>query len=155
MEDILIWIVEEAVLIAETRKKDESGFDNISISQIGKEDLVDSVVKGNLATNIHPLHSHLLLYSQVSDSKQILYTMDCVKNILQANPRLAICTLSTTNLNSNHSSRSHQIQTLLARHRKSVFGRSFVGKAQELRIKFTYLHFKLHINYFLFTSNFC
>jgi hypothetical protein len=91
--------------------------------------------------SIHPLHSHLLLYCQVSDSRQILYTMECIKNILRTNPRLAICTLSTTNLNSGggggcggggggssgSSGRSNQIQMLLARHRKSVFGKNFVG----------------------------
>ena len=62
------------------------------------------------------LHSHLLLYTQVSDSKQILYTLQCIKNILQSNPRLCIAMLSTTSLNNNaNSSRSFQIQTLLAR----------------------------------------
>ena len=91
----------------------------------------DSVVR---SLSIHPLHSHLLLYCQVSDSRQILYTMECIKNIIKTNPRLAICTLSTTNLNPSSSgasgsygSRSAQIQMLLARHRKSVFGKNFVG----------------------------
>ena len=92
----------------------------------------DSVIR---SLSIHPLHSHLLLYCQVSDSRQILYTMECIKNIIKTNPRLAICTLSTTNLNQSSSSgasgsygsRSAQIQMLLARHRKSVFGKNFVG----------------------------
>ncbi|XP_059082535.1 protein dopey-1-like isoform X2 [Tigriopus californicus] len=79
----------------------------------------------NLA--IHPLHSHLLLYCQVCDSRQILYTMGCIKNIIMTNPRLAICTLSSTNLSSTSSTRNNQIQMLLARHRKSVFGKNFVG----------------------------
>jgi len=103
----------------------------------------------NAKPTIHQLHSHLLLYTQVSDSKQILYTMQCIKSILQSNPRLCILMLSTTSLMSGGGgvgaggggglmggggggsaggSRSHQIQTLLARHRKSVFGKGFVGE---------------------------
>ncbi len=77
--------------------------------------------------SIHPQHSHLLLYAQVCDSRQVLYTMRCIKNILQTNPRLSLCTLSTTHLNSATSARNNQIQMLLARHRKSVFGKGFVG----------------------------
>ena len=77
---------------------------------------------------VHALHSHLLLYTQVSDSRQVLYTLECLKNILTANARLAICALSTTHLNSKPSPRSHQVQILLARHRKSVFGKGFVGE---------------------------
>lgn len=81
------------------------------------------------------LHSHLLLYTQVSDSKQILYTLQCIKNILQSNPRLCIAMLSTTSLNNNaNSSRSFQIQTLLARHRKSVYGEGFVGDLSQDRM---------------------
>ncbi len=77
---------------------------------------------------IHPLHSHLLLYGQVCDSKKILYAMQCVRNVLASNPRLSLCTLSATNLSASRaSSRVAQIQTLLARHRKSVFGKGFAG----------------------------
>ena len=83
--------------------------------------------KNAASAGVHPLHSHLLLYTQVSDSRQVLYTLECIKNILKSNARLTICALSTTNLNSKPSARSHQVQILLARHRKSVFGKSFVG----------------------------
>ena len=85
--------------------------------------LYDSFFSG-----VHPLHSHLLIYTQVSDARQVLYTLECVKNILKSNARLAICALSTTNLNSKPSPRSHQVQILLARHRKSVFGKGFIGE---------------------------
>ncbi len=86
---------------------------------------------GGRSLNIHPLHSHLLMYTQVCDSRQVLYTMQCIKNILLTNPRLSLFTLSTTKLNASSSSggspRAGQLQTLLARHRKSVFGKNFVG----------------------------
>ena len=95
---------------------------------------VSSSDKSSAQPSIH-LHSHLLLYTQVSDSKQILYTLQCIKNILQSNPRLCIAMLSTTGLNNSasaNSSRSFQIQTLLARHRKSVYGEGFVGDLSQV-----------------------
>ena len=109
-----------------------SSFDNISLNDCGSTtSKFENGQKGPTSKNsmaVHPLHSHILLYTQVSDSRQVLYSMQCVKNMLQTNPRLAICTLSTTSLNSSrNSARSYQIQTLLARHRKSVFGRNFAG----------------------------
>ena len=110
-EDVAEHIVDGLVRHAVTLARDRTGGSTDSLA----------------AAKIHPLHSHLLLYTRVSDSKQILYTMKCVKNILQSNPRLCLCMLSTTSLN-NASGRSHQIQTLLARHRKSVFGQGFVGE---------------------------
>ena len=109
-----------------------SSFDNISLNDCSS--CISKNESGTMGTTpkntmaVHPLHSHILLYTQVSDSRQVLYSMQCVKNMLQTNPRLAICTLSTTSLNSSrNSARSYQIQTLLARHRKSVFGRNFAG----------------------------
>ena len=97
------------------------------------DDVIDTVMttetveERNMAPGVHPLHSHLLLYTQVSDSRQVLYTLECIKNVLKSNARLTICALSTTNLNTKPSARSHQVQILLARHRKSVFGKGFVG----------------------------
>ena len=109
-----------------------SSFDNISLNEYSSTTSLNNgtrkVEARDSVMNVHPLHSHILLYTQVSDSKQVLYSMQCVKNMLQTNPRLAIGSLSTTSLNSSsNSARSYQIQTLLARHRKSVFGRSFAG----------------------------
>ena len=49
------------------------------------------------------------------------------KSLFQTNPRQAIGMLTTTNLNSAVTPRKNQLQILLARHRKSVFGQTFVG----------------------------
>ena len=108
-----------------------SSFDSISLnecSSVTGNDVTGKITAENNSMAVHPLHSHILLYTQVSDSRQVLYSMQCVKNMLQTNPRLAIRSLSTTSLNtSRNSARAYQIQTLLARHRKSVFGRNFAG----------------------------
>lgn len=45
----------------------------------------------------------------------------------QTNPRHVLGMLTTTNLNSALTPRKNQLQILLARHRKSVFGLNFVG----------------------------
>ena len=66
--------------------------------------------------------------AQVCDSRQILYTMQAIKNVILTNPRLAIGTMSTTSLSSVQSPRCNQLQMLLARHRKSVFGKGFAGE---------------------------
>ena len=108
-----------------------SSFDSISLNECStgtRNDGTGKTLEENNTMAVHPLHSHILLYTQVSDSRQVLYSMQCVKNMLQTNPRLAIRSLSTTSLNSSrNTARAYQIQTLLARHRKSVFGRNFAG----------------------------
>ena len=76
--------------------------------------------------NIHPLHSHMLLYTQICDSRRILYTMRLVRHMVQTNPRMCIATMATTNLSSTSRNNS-QLQMLLARHRKCVFGKNFAG----------------------------
>ena len=79
------------------------------IDRVLADSMENSVIGDKPTPGVHPLHSHLLLYTQVSDSRQVLYTLECVKNVLKSNARLAICALSTTNLNSKPSPRSHQV----------------------------------------------
>ena len=80
------------------------------IDRVMADSMENSVIGDKPTPGVHPLHSHLLLYTQVSDSRQVLYTLECVKNVLKSNARLAICALSTTNLNSKPSPRSHQVK---------------------------------------------
>ncbi|CAN7989377.1 unnamed protein product [Ixodes hexagonus] len=76
----------------------------------------------------HPLHSHLLLYCQVFDSQKTLYALGVLKLIVESNPRAALCSMATTSVSSSLSQRGAQLQTLLARHRKSIFGNNFHGE---------------------------
>ncbi|XP_065293600.1 protein DOP1A isoform X1 [Dermacentor albipictus] len=76
----------------------------------------------------HPLHTHLLLYCQVFDSQKTLYALTVLKTIIESNPRVALCSMATTSVSSSLSQRGAQLQTLLARHRKSVFGNNFHGE---------------------------
>lgn len=77
--------------------------------------------------SVHPLHTHLLLYWQVYDSKRVLYALNLLYSIVQANPRLSLCTLSSCSLSSARSPRHGLLHNLLARHRRSMFGKGFHG----------------------------
>ncbi|UYV67369.1 DOPEY1 [Cordylochernes scorpioides] len=76
---------------------------------------------------VHHLHTYMLLYCQVYDSQKTMYMLSLLKSIVLTNPRLVLCTMATTTISSSLTERGHQLQTLLARHRKSVFGNSFHG----------------------------
>ncbi|XP_046668094.1 protein dopey-1 homolog isoform X3 [Homalodisca vitripennis] len=73
--------------------------------------------------NVDHLHSHLLLYCGVYDSQRALYALQTVRNMLATNARAFLCSSSTTGL----VSRSPLLK-LVARHRKSIFGRGFLGE---------------------------
>lgn len=74
---------------------------------------------------VHNLHSHMLLYCGVYDSNRSLYALRILRNELLTNARMFLCAAATTGVANNP--RSSSLITLLARHRKSVFGRNFHG----------------------------
>ncbi|XP_037079103.1 LOW QUALITY PROTEIN: protein dopey-1-like [Pollicipes pollicipes] len=94
---------------------------------------------------IHPLHTFMLLYCQVCDSRRILYALQTLRSVMETDCRLTLCSLATTSVcsssaptagNRSHQvssggcqgNRSHQIQLLLSCHRRSVQGRRFGGE---------------------------
>lgn len=79
-------------------------------------------------TNIHTLHMHMLLYSQKYDYERTLYALSTLKAMLSACPRLMVTSLVTTSISSLKAPQLAKLQLLLARHRKSVFGRNFFGE---------------------------
>ena len=88
---------------------------------------VDGSVKGGKSDmpGIHPLHTHILLYTQKYDAQRTLYALTCLKSILMSSPKLVACALSTTSISSATSPHMMKLQNLLARHRRSVFGKNF------------------------------
>ncbi|ELU14591.1 hypothetical protein CAPTEDRAFT_134195 [Capitella teleta] len=80
------------------------------------------------APSIHPLHTHILLYGQKFDAQRTLYALSCLKTLLTATPRLATCAIATTNVSSAQTVHATQVQHLLLRHRRSVFGKSFFSE---------------------------
>ena len=51
-------------------------------------DTDESIISSTKNPMVQPLHSHVLLYTQVSDSRQILFSMQCIKNIIQVRVNL-------------------------------------------------------------------
>ncbi|XP_062580439.1 protein dopey-1-like isoform X4 [Saccostrea cucullata] len=78
-------------------------------------------------TDIHTLHMHMLLYTQKYDGKRTLYALEMLKSMLAACPRLIVTALVTTSISSVRTRQLAKLQTLLARHRKSIFGKNFFG----------------------------
>lgn len=71
---------------------------------------------------LHPFHTHLLLYYGCYDTKQVLYCVETLRNLMLAgNPKLFLC------LSINTSVSEPQLKHLLMRHRKSIFGKGFDG----------------------------
>lgn len=78
--------------------------------------------------NVHPLHTHILLYTQKYDARRTLYALSCLRALLATNPRLIACALTTSNIGSAAAPHVEQLQMLLIRHRRSVLGKSFHGR---------------------------
>lgn len=75
---------------------------------------------------LHPFHTHLLLYYGCYDTKQVLYCLETLRNLMLAgNPKLFLC------LSINTSVSEPQLKHLLMRHRKSIFGKGFDGSISE------------------------
>ena len=86
---------------------------------------MDADMKRNTGVGVHNLHSHMLLYCGVYDSERTLYALRTLRNELLTNARMFLCAAATTGIANN--AKSTVLLNLLARHRKSIFGRSFYG----------------------------
>uniref|UniRef100_A0ABM0MUJ4 Protein dopey-1-like n=1 Tax=Saccoglossus kowalevskii TaxID=10224 RepID=A0ABM0MUJ4_SACKO len=75
--------------------------------------------------NVHPLHQHMLMYKQVYDSQRTIYVLSALRNILQVSPRPFVCAASSTSISSIHTPHLVTLQNLLARHKRSIVGKSF------------------------------
>ncbi|XP_053683170.1 protein dopey-1 homolog isoform X2 [Sabethes cyaneus] len=71
------------------------------------------------SSKLYPFHSHFLIYESVFNTKQILYTLETLKNILANDGRFFLCLSVTTSVSSS------QIRSLLIRHRRNIFGKAF------------------------------
>lgn len=70
---------------------------------------------------LHPLHTHMLLYYGVYDTKQVLYAFQTLRNIITCDCRTFLCLSITTSVSNS------MLKHLLVRHRKSIFGKGFAG----------------------------
>ncbi|RWS15080.1 protein dopey-1-like isoform X7 [Dinothrombium tinctorium] len=78
--------------------------------------------------SVNQLHSYILLYTQVYDSRRTLYALTTLWNIILSDPQKVLFNMATTSISNRLGVRSQELQQLCARHRKSLFGRSFYGE---------------------------
>ncbi|ESO88953.1 hypothetical protein LOTGIDRAFT_154021 [Lottia gigantea] len=115
---------EEQLLIS--MDKQSNGMDSMS----GSETDLTHTSQDKNTSGVHTLHMHLLLYSQKYDYERTLYALSTLKAMLTMCPRLIVTALSTTSISTMNPPQLANLQLLLARHRKSVFGRNFFGEIQ-------------------------
>ncbi|KAK6632298.1 hypothetical protein RUM44_007339 [Polyplax serrata] len=101
---------------------------DIIVKNSEESEQLDKSPKPGMA--VHPYHSHFLLYCGVFDSCRTLYALNTLKNLILTNSRLFLCCAASSGIvNAPFSS---DLLTLLARHKKSVFGRNFHGGEKSL-----------------------
>ncbi|XP_022650868.1 protein dopey-1-like isoform X3 [Varroa jacobsoni] len=89
---------------------------------------LESFKQPNADSPVHPLHQHMLLYSQVYDAEKALYALQSIKNIVDASRREALWQMATTHVyHGGTLKRDPPVDVLLARHRKAIDGDSFQG----------------------------
>ncbi|XP_076054821.1 protein DOP1A isoform X3 [Oratosquilla oratoria] len=103
----------------------QNGLDSERSSESEKRSQTCSQSTMSHEMTVHPLHSHMLLYTQVIDSGQCLYGLSLVRNLIEAQPRLLLLTLASSSISSLKA--GSPLLVLLARHRRSVFGEGFDG----------------------------
>lgn len=82
---------------------------------------------------LHPFHTHLLLYYGCYDTKQVLYCIETLRNLMLAgNSKLFLC------LSINTAVSESQLKHLLMRHRKSIFGKGFDGSLNNTEFNSAY-----------------
>lgn len=152
-EWIVDWIVDqvmEQTTAEKNKQKPLERTDSVTSSEVQDHDILNSIERKGLEmdsptgseldlskanpredsvnTDIHTLHMHMLLYTQKYDSKRTLYALEMLKSILVTCPRLVVTTMVTTSISSVRTRQLAKLQTLLARHRKSIFGKNFFGE---------------------------
>ncbi|XP_014214024.1 protein dopey-1 homolog isoform X2 [Copidosoma floridanum] len=120
VEDVLNEVINKAVELCEENNETKLNEESIHLDSGG---IKRSSTGG---VGVHNLHSHMLLYCGVYDSTRTLYALRILRNEVLTNARMFLCAAATTGVSTN--SRSASLLTLLARHRKSVFGRNFYGE---------------------------
>lgn len=119
-----ISVVEE--VLSEIMDKVMNLCDNVEPTKPSDESIqLDASTKRNSGTGVYNLHSHILLYCGVYDSTRTLYALRTLRNELLTNTRMFLCSAATTGV--VNATKSTALLNLLARHRKSVFGRNFYG----------------------------
>ncbi|XP_034191281.1 protein DOP1 homolog isoform X3 [Osmia lignaria lignaria] len=112
LNDVLDRVMQLCDITEPSKNDDESTYQNTKSGR-------------NFGIGVHNLHSHMLLYCGVYDSIRTLYALRTLRNELLTNTRMFLCCAATTSV--SNTTKNTTLLNLLARHRKSVFGRNFHG----------------------------
>ncbi|GAB0100064.1 Protein dopey-1 homolog [Sergentomyia squamirostris] len=104
----------------ETFRRSKQNVEILRQNTVGSKKRQDDLRKA-FFDKLHPLHTHMLLYYGVFDTKQVLYSLQTIRNIAGSDFRTFLCLAMTTTVSDS------QIKNLLTRHRKSIFGKGFAG----------------------------
>lgn len=92
-------------------------------------------------------HNHLLLYLAIYDTRQTLYALQTLRNIICCDKRTFLCLSITTSFTSG------SLKQLLIRHRKSISGKGFAGSVSNSEYAHGYrgcMHLELLVTLLLF-----
>ncbi|XP_034479479.1 protein dopey-1 homolog [Drosophila innubila] len=95
----------------------------------------------------HLYHNHLLLYLSIYDTRQTLYALQTLRNIICCDKRTFLCLSITTSFTSG------SLKQLLIRHRKSISGKGFAGSVSNSEYAQGYrgcMHLELLVTLLLF-----
>ncbi|KAL7736850.1 hypothetical protein ACLKA6_015684 [Drosophila palustris] len=95
----------------------------------------------------HLYHNHLLLYLSIYDTRQTLYALQTLRNIIGCDKRTFLCLSITTSFTSG------SLKQLLIRHRKSISGKGFGGSVSNSEYAQGYrgcMHLELLVTLLLF-----
>ncbi|KAI1301279.1 Protein dopey-1 [Halotydeus destructor] len=129
--EIVFNLVEDLVdIVVDKVEGDIDAHSSTSSSESGtttRQTISESISIGSWIkpVSVNQLHSHILLYTQVYDSRRTLYALTALWNLILTDPQQVLFSLTTTSISNRLGFRSQELQSLCARHRKSLFGRGF------------------------------
>ena len=130
-------VLQSSFLESESNESEEQNLSNSQSSSTSPDNILDRIKDESdsvslyttrsteQSSTVHPLHSHVLLYTQKYDTERTLYALSVIKGVLSSAPRLVTCALSTTSISTVSTPHLLHFQDLLLRHRRSVFGKNF------------------------------
>jgi len=127
--EVIASLVEELVDTVVEQLEAENEDDYSSASENTTKTLSESLSMMNLTKpiSISQLHSHILLYVQIYDSKRTFYALTTLWNVILAEPQRMLFTLATTSISNRQSIHTEELQHFFGRHKKSLNGKGFHG----------------------------
>lgn len=128
VEELVDTVAEQLEETAALENEEDDDFS--SASENTTKTLSESLSMINLTKpiSISQLHSHILLYVQIYDSKRTFYALTTLWNVILAEPQKMLFTLATTSISNRQSIHTQELLQFFSRHKKSLEGKGFHGE---------------------------